>query len=299
MEKITFCINTAKNEREYLELLLMSLLNGINVDLHDILIFVDSDNQNTIQMLIEQKFLFPNLVIVKNGGPAIGYQKNINWMFQYAKTNIVSYIQSDMILSLKYDEAILSHLTDNMVLSATRVEPPLHAPSDTPVNYVENFGIIPSEFKYEEFLAYAETKKDYKKLTKFFFAPFTMYKHVWNDIGGHDVQFVKSREDSDVLTRLCLNKTTIVQCWDALVYHFTCTSSRGLNWWTREEQSKHERQRQENDQIELNRFINKWGQFIHPSSYEELIPLIRFNPDIVNKIKVVNPSIDTNQFEIL
>ena len=157
--KTTFCINTANNEKQYLELLLQSLLNGIDVDLHDILIFIDSDNQNTTQMIVEQKPLFPNLTIIKNDGPPIGYATNINFMFEQAKTDVVSYIQSDMIVCLEYDKRLLSHLTDNAILSSTRVEPPLHALHNNPVNYVQNFGFTPDEFKYEEFLKYVENVK--------------------------------------------------------------------------------------------------------------------------------------------
>lgn len=218
-------------------------------------------------------------------------------MFEIAQTEIVSYLQSDMVISLKYDESILSHLKDNMILSATRVEPPLHARSDTPVNYVQNFGFLPSEFRYDEFLAYAEAHKDSNKLTRYFFAPFTLYKHLWNDIGGHDIQFVKSREDSDILLRFCLNKYDIVQCWDAMAYHFTCTSSRGLQWWAKENQDK-EVIRLQNDTIELNRFVHKWGAFMHPNSYSEVKPLIKRNPSILTKINVSNPPLDFS-FEIL
>jgi glycosyltransferase involved in cell wall biosynthesis len=295
-KKITFCINTAKNEKEYIQLLLGSLLNGIDVDFHDILVFVDSDNQGTSQMLVEQKPLFPNLTIVKNNGDPIGYQKNINWMFEFAKTDIVSYLQSDMVVGLNYDKAILSHIEDNMILSGTRVEPPLHSKQDTQVNYVENFGLTPDEFQYEEFLKYVEVRKDPNKLINYFFAPFTLYKHVWNDIGGHDVQFVKSREDSDVLLRLCLNKCNIVQCWDAFVYHFTCTSSRGIDWW---KSAEREQERQKNDQIELQRFIAKWGTFVHPNSYEMVYPLIQHNPKILDNIIVKNPPIDNSNFELI
>ena len=298
MDKITFCVNTSRNERPYLELLLQSLLNGIDVNLHDILIFVDSDNQDTTKFLVDQKSLFPNLTIVKNDGEPVGYAGNINWMFQYSKTDIVSYIQSDMVLCLDYDKKILSHLTDNMVLSSLRVEPPLHAQFNNPINYVENFGIVPNEFKYEEFLQYAEALKDPTKLTNYFFAPFTLYKHVWLDIGGHDVSFKKSREDSDIALRLCLNKTKLAQCWDAMVYHFTCTSSRGIEWWTQANKDK-EIIRQQNDAIEMKRFMEKWGIFIHPASYQEVEPLIKKIPGMLDKISVTNPVIDDTKFTIL
>src|ERR1039458_3134647 len=131
--KATFCINTSRNEKDHLELLLTSLLNGVDVKLHDFLVFVDSDNQNTTDLLLANKVDFPNLTIIKNNGDPIGYAGNINYMFQKAKTDIVSYLQSDQVVCLNYDKKILSHLSDNMVLSATRVEPPLHSKSDNTV----------------------------------------------------------------------------------------------------------------------------------------------------------------------
>lgn len=298
--KLTFCINTSRNERDYIALLMQSLLNGVDVEKHDFLIFVDSDNQGTTEMLVEQKSMFPNMKIIRNRGTPIGYQKNINYMFEIAQTDVVSYLQSDMVVALNYDKAIISHIKDNMILSGTRVEPPLHASHDTPVNFVENFGIHPEEFRYEDFLKYAEVRKDPNKLIRYFFAPFTLYRHLWNDIGGHDIQFVKSREDSDILVRFCLSKYDILQCWDAMVYHFTCTSSRGLNWWKwNAEHPELEQQRQTNDRIEMERFVKKWGTFMHPSRYEDVIPLLNHNPNIINQIKVTNPQIDTSQFEYL
>jgi GT2 family glycosyltransferase len=293
--KITFCINTANNEKAYLELLLQSILNGVNVDLHDILIFIDSDNQNTTQMVVEQKEVFPNLTIIKNTGSPVGYATNINYMFEIAKTDIVSYIQSDMIVGLNYDTAILSHLKDNEILSSTRVEPPLHSLVSNPVNYVENFGFTPSEFEYENFLKFSESIKNPIKITNYFFAPFSLYKHVWTDIGGHDVKFKKSREDSDIALRLCLNKIKLIQCWDALVYHFSCTSSRGIDWW-KQENSEKELVRQQNDKIELDRFVQKWGMFIHPTSENDVIHYLQSNPTATDKIKVSNPPVDTSKF---
>jgi|FAXJ01.1.fsa_nt_gi GT2 family glycosyltransferase len=296
--KATFCINTSRNEKDHLELLLTSLLNGVDVKLHDFLVFVDSDNQNTTDLLLANKVDFPNLTIIKNNGDPIGYAGNINYMFQKAKTDIVSYLQSDQVVCLNYDKKILSHLSDNMVLSATRVEPPLHSKSDNTVTYVQDFGIVPEKFRYEDFLRFAETHKDDKKLTNYFFAPFTLYKHLWNDIGGHDVSFIKSREDSDIALRFCLKKYNLVQCWDAMVYHFTCTSSRGIEWWKPENQAKDETRKQ-NDAIELKRFISKWHGFCHPTKYSDVAPLAHQYPDILKKIVVTNPPIDETKLTIL
>jgi GT2 family glycosyltransferase len=303
MNKITFCINTSKNEKDYVALLMESLLNGIDVNLHNIMIFVDSDNQNSTEMLIEMKPSFPNLTIVKNNGNPIGYASNINWLFTNAKTDIVSYIQSDQIVCLNYDKKLLSHITDNRILCSTRVEPPLHSQSDNEVTYVRNFGFTPKEFKYEDFLRFAEANKQPNKLTNYFFAPFTLYKHLWNNIGGHDVSFIKSREDSDIALRFALKGYELKQTWEAIVYHFTCTSSRGIEWWKPENQER-DRIRQENDMKELTRFKEKWGEFLHVSRPQDAERLkqrfLTTNPaKLQENIYATNPPIDETKLTFL
>lgn len=297
MKKITFCINTARNEKDYISLLLGSLYNGIDVNLHDILIFVDSDNQGTVELLKCQHELFPNLKIIRNKSDTPWrYQMNINYMFDIAQTEIVSYLQSDMVVGLKYDEAILNHLEDNMILSSTRVEPPLHAQFSNEVTYVQNYGLTPDEFNYESFLSFAERIKNPTKLTNYFFAPFTLYKKLWTDIGGHDTAFKYSREDSDILYRFCLKKYNMAQCWDAIVYHFTCTSSRGINWW---KDVKIQEAQLERDRIELNRFIQKWGTFKHPLSYSQVEQDVIRNPLLLNNIICKNPPYPVDTLEVL
>lgn len=74
MNRISFCINTSRNEKEYVALLFQSLLNGTDVNLHEYLLFIDSDNQNTFEYIInEVKPNFPNLTIIRNTGEPIGY----------------------------------------------------------------------------------------------------------------------------------------------------------------------------------------------------------------------------------
>lgn len=297
MEKITFCINTSKNEKEYISLLLGSLYNGIDINLHNILIFVDSDNQGTIELLKNQHSIFPNLKIIHNKSDTPWrYQMNINYMFDIAETEIVSYLQSDMVVCMDYDKCILDHLDKNIILSSTRIEPPLHALYNNNITYVKNFGFNPTDFNYDEFLYYCETIKNKNKITNYFFAPFTLYKKLWTDIGGHDTIFKYSREDSDILYRFCINKYTMIQCWDALVYHFTCTSSRGIDWWNNKELQQLQLQR---DQIELQKFINKWGHFKHPLSYAEIENDIHNNPNLIHNLICKNPPYPLDTLEFL
>ena len=260
---ITFCINTARNELNYIKLLFRSLQENLSTKEHEILVFIDSDNENTFEWLMSQKDVFPNLKILKNNLPiCYGYARNINEMFAQASNSIVSYLQSDMVICKNYDLEILKSLEPNMVLCSTRVEPPLHGPSDDVIT--SNFGLSPAEFEFEAFTEFAERNKR-QRITEYFFAPFTMHKDVWLSIGGHDTLFRRSREDSDVLTRLVLNDTKIIQVWNALVYHFTCTSSRGVDWFNKQNTKAQERAQlqQAADAVELGRFITKWGDFNH------------------------------------
>jgi len=266
MNKITFCINTSRNEFNHIKLLFLSLEKNLSDVKHEILVFIDSDEGSTFDWLLTQKEIFPNLKILKNQLPiCYGYARNINEMFKQASSDIVSYLQSDMVICKNYDVEVLKLIQPNTILCSTRIEPPLHGNSGEKITY--DFGLDPIKFDIESFTKYAEEHKS-DKVTEFFFAPFTLYKSVWNSIGGHDTVFRRSREDSDILTRLVLNGVNIKQTWRALVYHFTCTSSRGLNWFNDKDEAAQQRTQlqQSADSIELSRFITKWGSFNHSLS---------------------------------
>ena len=263
MEKVTFCINTARNELNHIKLLLKSLESNLSSLEHEIIIFIDSDNQNTFEWLLTQKEVFPNLKILKNNLPiCYGYARNINEMFLQASNPIVSYLQSDMVVCKDYDLEVLKRVEPNTILCSTRIEPPLHGNSGEKVTH--DFGLDPTKFNLAAFTDYAESIKK-EAYTEYFFAPFTLYKEVWNSIGGHDTLFRRSREDSDILTRLVLNDIKIKQTWSALVYHFTCTSSRGPNWFDQHNTEAQQRTQlqQKADLIEIGRFLGKWGSFSH------------------------------------
>jgi hypothetical protein len=260
---ITFCVNTARNELDNLKLLFKSIEKNFSKLDYEFLVFIDSDNEGTFEWLITQKQVFNNLKILKNHLPIpYGYARNINEMFLQASNEIVSYLQSDMVVCKNYDLEVIKHLKPNMILCSTRIEPPLHPQSEE--KHTFDFGLDPNNFDLDKFTNYAQTLKK-NTTTNYFFAPFTLYKNVWNDIGGHDTQFRRSREDSDILTRLVLNNIQIIQTWEALVYHFTCTSSRGKNWFDKNntEAQLRVQLQQQADSIEMSRFIKKWGKFNH------------------------------------
>lgn len=266
MKPITFCIASANNEREYTHLLLRSLQQNTDISKHEILIFIDSDNQNTYESLMEKKSELPNMRIHRNtSGFPIGSQRNVSLMFGAAKNDIVCYLQSDMVVGKNFDK----HISDNMddektVLSCARIEPPLHPPG--PEKIVKDFGITPEEFKWNDFNQFvAELQSENRPNMIGHFAPFAIYKRIYFDVmGGFDTQFRCSREDSDFIIRLEQNGLTAIQSWNACVYHFTCVSSRGKDWYKQDEDAKYKNVLQQNaDSEELKRFIRKWGFFGH------------------------------------
>ena len=263
MEQISFLVNTSTNTRDHVELLLKSLRENLHGKEHEILIFVDSDNEGTVEYLREQKQYFFDLKIITHKvKPCVGYSRNNNLLVELAKHEIVSYLQSDMVISQDYDLNILEELEDNCILSATRIEPPLHGASSQTIT--EDFGTDPLKFKWDAFIHFSSQVKQNRNI-QFFFAPFTFYKKVWMDVGGYDTLFRRSREDSDLLQRFIQAGVKIKQTFKANVYHFSCVSSRGKNWFDPNSQEAQDRVKiqEQADIVELGRFVRKWGSFNH------------------------------------
>lgn len=261
--QISFITNTAKNNLEYTKLLLRSLKENLDNPNHQIIVFVDSDNENTLEWLLSVKDEYTDLMILQNNlGMPTGYQRNKTLLTEYAKYDIVSYLQSDMVIGPHYDTEILRHVAKGRILSATRVEPPLHG--ESPVTVTKNFGLHPDEFDMSAWNTFSSSiKRD--ELIPYFFAPITYYKEDWMRLGGYDTVFRRSREDSDLVQRCVHAGIELIQTFSANVYHFTCVSSRGKDWFNKNNAQAQERVRMQNtaDQIELRRFIRKWGNFNH------------------------------------
>jgi hypothetical protein len=263
MKQISFVINTSVNELNHISLLLKSLKLNLDGDKHEILVFIDNDNQGTYEYLNSIKNQYYDLKIITHKlPPCIGYSRNNNLLVELAKHDIVSYLQSDMVISPHYDTDILKDLEPNTILSATRVEPPLHG--ESPLTITKDLGTDPLNFNLKEWNKYSLTVKE-NKTTNYFFAPITFYKNVWLDIGGYDTLFRRSREDSDLVQRCLHKEIKLKQTFNAVVYHFTCTSSRGKDWFKKEniEAQNRVKLQEKADQIELRRFLRKWGGFNH------------------------------------
>jgi len=147
-----------------------------------------------------------------------------------ATTDRLFFFHSDMYLMPDAAEEIDKYLEDGVVVSLTRVEPPLHP--EGPEKITKDFGIEPEELKEQELLDWYSRYEPnptgyFEEYTEGVFAPWAITRKDFEAIGGHDPLFrPQSKEDSDIFNRLLLNGIEFKQTWGGLVYHMTCRGSR-------------------------------------------------------------------------
>ena len=227
-QRITFVI-PCRNNLQYLQQALNSIEKNYGSE-HDIVILDDASTDNSWEWIQQYSDGRDNIITYRNGGTdRVGHTVLYDIGFKLAKTPVVSILHSDMVVTPNYVQNMLKHLTPLSVVSATRIEPPLHPPG--PEKYVQNFGLEVDEFSQNEelFLNFVSQKESENKgrVTNGIFAPWMMYREDFSSIGGHDALFAPMElEDSDIFNRFHLNGYKLVQSRDAFVYHMTCRGSR-------------------------------------------------------------------------
>jgi len=253
MDKITFCIPSKDNLR-YLKTCLPSIRKNSYRDDHDIIVFVDQDNDGTVEWLKENAdkykvdiILNPNL-----NQSRFGIGKAYDKCIEMADTDIVMIFHADMMLGKHADYYAWKLLKEQTVVCSTRVEPPLHPNAGEKI--LRDFGMWPEEFKEEAFDNFVEGELQSDKVTEGIFAPWMISKKDFNSIGGHDPILKSCREDSDLFNRMLLAGFTFKQPWNSLVYHLT---GRGAGSFSGDEQRHKEWQQEMNNSTR--EFIRKWG----------------------------------------
>jgi hypothetical protein len=178
-----------------------------------------------------------------------------------------------MVAAPDLDKHILKHLERGTVVSATRVEPPLHP--DGPEKMLMDFGIEVEDFEFDKFNNWVtnEYKPKHDTLvTEGIFAPWCMYKDDFLAVGGHDELFApQSKEDSDIFNRFVLNGYKVLQTWEGLVYHFTSRGSR-FNKHAGGAAGKNSDEWLYTTTKNMRNFIRKWGTIVkHDSLMKPII----------------------------
>ena len=266
MKKITFVI-PSRNNLEFLQLAYQSIRNLDTK--HEILVLNDASTDGTQEWINKQKD--KDLIVHHNPGPErIGIVGMFDKGIEMARTDIIMAFHADMVACKDFDTNILKHLEKGKVVTATRVEPPLHPAG--PEKLTENFGIEVEEFKMDQWYEKSELLKS-DRVTEGIFAPWCMYKEDFLAIGGHDELFApQSKEDSDLFNRFQLKGYKFIQPWDALVYHFTSRGSR-FNKHAGGAAGKNSDEWVQTTTKNGRNFIRKWGHFIkHDPLMKPIVP---------------------------
>jgi hypothetical protein len=203
-----------------------------------------------------------------------------------AETPIVCMFHADMYMGKGFDTGILKYLKPLSVVSGTRIEPPLHPQGLEKI--VKDFGMYPEDFKKEEFDNFVHQTITQKQnvTTKGIFAPWAVYKEDITSIGMHDEYFHSYHEDSDIFNRFILNDYTILQSWEAYVYHLTC---RGGQFQDGVDKVTTDPVFHKMKNNAFRNYVRKWGSFVKNDEYQYPIIPHKYNVkfDIQNANKQV------------
>jgi glycosyltransferase involved in cell wall biosynthesis len=270
MQKITFVL-PSRNNLEFLKLAYKSIRDLETK--HEVLVLDDASVDGTQEWITSLND--EDLITYHNPGPErIGIVGMFDKGIEMARTEIIFAFHADMVASPNLDKNILKHLKPGTVVSATRIEPPLHPPGVEKIT--QDFGIEADEFKWDVFNKFClETiDKNKDKTTEGIFAPWCMYK---SDFLGHDELFApQSKEDSDLFNRFILNGYSVIQSWDGLVYHFTSRGSR-FNKHAGGEAGKNSEEWLYTTTKNGRNFIRKWGHFVKHDPYMKPIIPNKYN----------------------
>ena len=267
MDRITFCIPSKSNLR-YLKTCIPSIRRNAFRDDHDIIIFVDQDEDGTLKWLEEVKveYQIKYLVNPHLGKSLYGIGKAYDRCIEEATTDVVMVFHADMMLGKHADKKAYDLLEPSTAVCSTRVEPPLHPNNGEKI--IRDFGMWPEEFKANAFDLFVETQLNQGKITEGIFAPWMIYKKEFLSLGGHDPILKSCREDSDVFNRMLLAGFTFKQPWNSLVYHLT---GRGAGSFSGDKERHLAWQDEMNNSTR--EYIRKWGcGVLHNNFMNPIVP---------------------------
>ena len=279
-DKVISFIQPSRNNLRYLKWSYNSIRKNLGYR-HEICWADDFSDDGTWEWMNEIKEKDRNVKIHRNEGPTrLGHTILYDTLVDMASNDIVMIYHADMYACPNLDTEMLKHLERGKVVSATRIEPPLHP--DGPEKVLKDFGIEPDEFDEQGLLNFVSdfvgTRED--ETTRGIFAPWAIYKDDFLAIGGHDPLYApQSKEDSDIFNRFVLAGYDLIQTWKGLVYHMTCRGSRFKDGAMRNPAGQvFMKGRESSEWLAQNlrstrNFIRKWGHMVkHDELMHPIIP---------------------------
>ena len=286
MDKVISFIQPSRSNLKYLKWSYNSIRKNLGYR-HEICWADDFSDDGTWEWMKEIADKDKNVKIHRNDGPTrLGHTILYDTLVDMATNDIVMIFHADMYACPKMDEEVLKHLERGKVVSATRIEPPLHP--DGPEKILEDFGIEPEEFDELGLMKFLEEKtpwtkiidQEVKETTEGIFAPWAIYKEDFQSINGHDPLYApQSKEDSDIFNRFVLAGYELIQTWKGFVYHMTSRGSRFKDGAMRNPAGQvFMKGRESTEWLTQNirstrNFIRKWGHMVkHDEMMKPIIP---------------------------
>jgi len=244
----------------------------------------DASTDGTWDWCLEMMDKDPLFKAHRNEGPErLGHTILYDTLVNEVATNDIAMIyHADMYLCPGALDAIEREIEEKVIVSLTRIEPPLHP--DGPEKVLLGCGVEPEEFKEQIVLDWVENNKDKTKVTEGIFAPWAFYRKDFQEIGGHDPLYApQSKEDSDIFNRFQLNGVKFKQVWDGFVYHMTSRGSRRNTLDKAKNIYEDSPEWLAQNQRSTRNFIRKWGHFVmHDRLMKPIVPP-KYNIGIVIK----------------
>ena len=181
-DRVISFIQPSRNNLKYLQWSYNSIRKNLGYR-HEICWADDFSDDGTWEWMNKIVKKDPNVKIHRNEGPTrLGHTILYDTLVDMATSDIVMIYHADMYACPKMDEEVLKHLERGKVVSATRIEPPLHP--NGPEKILHDFGIEPEEFDEEGLIYWLNSGMvTEKEPTKGIFAPWAIYKDDFLAIG--------------------------------------------------------------------------------------------------------------------
>ena len=264
---ITFCISTYNN-LEYLKLSIAAVRKNAYFKNAPFIIHAENCNDGTNEWIEDVKDKYNlEIYIEPQVKPARGIGGGMNFCADKVKTEYIIFLQSDFYVAHNFDIELLNEIkksNNRCIVSSWRIQPNVFNDSErigTIFTPLDTFGAYFDNFNEEAFLSYASQISESNNIQVRRgegAGGYIIKKKDWDYIGGNDSLYAPtSWEDMDLFIRMQNEGFEFIQTTKSIVWHFAGRGSHRL-----EENNGQSCQRQkETEQINVNKFLNKWGQY--------------------------------------
>jgi len=284
--KITTCISS-NNNLEYLKLAIKSIRQNAYYNNMPIIVYAENCIDGTNEWLSNNEY---NLeYYIENNEIEKGIGGGMDFCVNKSQTEFVNIIHSDMWIAPNQDLELLKlydniDSNDRLIASSFRIQPRIF-PNDpdyrpgTIFVPVDEFGAYHNDFnnKYFDEWATEFSQNNDINVRKGGGAGFFCRKADYEWIGGNDPLFAPaSWEDKDLFIRMQLEEYKFIMTSKSTVYHFSARGSHFRDEAKDNFNSKSQRQIS-SEQINMQKFINKWGRLPEDDEQTFVKPLHNTN----------------------